>query len=144
MPRWLKVLLVVGVSGALLLGVAIGGFVWWLNANRGKLREQGVAIEGEGREYGVGKSSDACIDESLARLEHTNGILQRALLGIFLRSCLRSAPRDPALCVGVPFTTEILRSAAWRNEVCAAHGKKGDEGCAALVGMIQEVCHPAR
>jgi hypothetical protein len=142
MPRWLKLLLIVGASGALLLGLAIGGFAWWLNANRGELREKGIAVEAEGKQFGLAKSSHECIDESLTRLERTRGIVQQALLGTFLKGCLRSAPRDPALCMGVPATSEILRSATWRNEVCVAHGKRGDQGCANLLGTIQEVCHP--
>jgi hypothetical protein len=142
MPRWLKILLIIGASGALLLVLAIGGLAWWLNANRGELRQKGIAVEAEGTQYGLGKSSDACIDESLTRLERTRGIVQQALLGIFLKGCLRSAPRDPALCVGVPATSEIMQSATWRNDSCAAHGKRGDQACANLLGMIQEVCHP--
>jgi hypothetical protein len=142
MPRWLKILLIFGASGALLLCLAIGGFAWWLHANGGALREKGIAFEAEGKEFGLGKSSDACIDESLTRLERTRGIVQQALLGIFLKGCLRSAPRDPALCVGVPATSEILKSATWRNDICAAHGKRGDQACANLLGAIQDVCHP--
>jgi hypothetical protein len=137
-PRWLKILLIVGASGALLLALAIGCFAWWIHANRAELREK---AEAPGKQYGLGKSSHACIDESLTRLERTSGIMQGARLGIFLRSCLRSAPRDPELCVGVPATSEILQSDTWRNGICAAHGKPGDQPCAHLVGMIQEVCH---
>jgi hypothetical protein len=142
MPRWLTILLIVGASGALLLGMAIGGFAWWLNANRAEFREKGAVAEAEGKQYGLGKSSHECIDESLARLERASGIMQQALLGLFLKNCLLSAPRDPALCVGVPATSEMLRSATWRVDVCAAHGKPDDQACARLLGMIQEVCHP--
>jgi hypothetical protein len=141
MPRWLKILLVIGASGVLLLGLAIGGFVWWLNANREEFRKDGLAAEAEGERYGLGKSSPACIDESLTRLERSS-FLQQALLSIFLKSCLHSAPRDPALCAGVPATSEMVRSAFWRNEICAAHGKPGDQACARLLGAIQDVCHP--
>jgi hypothetical protein len=142
MPTWLKVVLIVGGSGALLLALVIGGFAWWLNANRDDLRAKGLAAQAEGQQYGTGKTSQACIDESLKRLDRTDGFMQRAVLGMFLKSCLQSAPSDPALCTGVPATSEILRSATWRNDLCAAHGKPGDQGCANLVGMIQEVCRP--
>jgi hypothetical protein len=143
MPSWLKIVLIVAASGVLLLAVAIGGFAWWLYAKRGELRAQGSAAEAEGKQYGLGKSSNACIDDSLSRLGHTTGIVEQAVLGIFLKGCLRSASRDPALCDGVPTTGEIFRSATWRNEICAAHGHPGDEACARLLGNIQEVCHPA-
>jgi hypothetical protein len=142
MPSWLKVVLIVGASGVLLLALAIGGVAWWIYAKRGEFKEQGTAAMAEGKEYGAGKSSQACIDGSLTRLAHTSGIMQQAFLGIFLKSCLKSAPRDPALCDGVPTTGEIFRSATWRNDICAAHGHSGDEACARLLGNIQEVCHP--
>jgi hypothetical protein len=142
MPRWVKILLIIGASGAVLLGLAIGGVVWWFNANSAQLREKGLAAETEGKEYGLGKSSHACVDESFTRLERTSGIFQRAALGVFLKGCLEGAPRDPDLCVGVPATNEILQSGRWRNGVCAARGKLGDDGCFNLIGMIQEVCHP--
>jgi hypothetical protein len=135
-------LLILGTSGALLLALAIGGFVWWLIANRAELRQKGIAAQAEGKQYGVDKSSHACVDESLTRLDRTGGIIQQTMLGMFLKGCLRSAPRDPALCVGVPATSEMLQSAIWRTDTCAAHGKPGDEACARLFGMIQEVCHP--
>jgi hypothetical protein len=142
MPSWLKVVLIVAASGILLLALAIGGFAWWIYAKRGELRAQGIAAEAEGKAYGTGKSSQACIDGSLTRLEHTSGIMQQALLGIFLKGCLRSAPQDPALCDGVPSTGEIFRSVTWRTGICAAHGHPGDEACARLLGSIQDVCHP--
>jgi hypothetical protein len=142
MPSWLKVVLIVGASGVLLLAAAIGGFAWWIYAKRGELKEQGTAAMAEGKQYGLGKSSQECIDGSLTRLEHTSGIMQHALLGIFLKSCLQSAQQDPSLCVGVPSTGEIFRSATWRNDICAAHGHPGDDACARLLGNIQEVCHP--
>lgn len=140
MPRWLKILLVLGASGALLLGLAIGGFVWWFDANRGALREKGMAAEAEGKQYGLGKSSRSCIDESLHRLERADGMMQQALLGAFLKGCLRGAPSDPALCVRVPAKKEIFQSATWRNDTCAAYGKPGNQACFNLVGMIQEFC----
>jgi hypothetical protein len=143
MPRWLKIVLVVGASGALFFGIVIGGFAWWFRANRAELRERGKAAEAEGKQYGLGKSSNACIDESLARVASTRGIMQQALLGVFMRGCLEGAPRDPALCVGVPATSEMMKSATWRNETCAARGKRGDQACFELVGTIQEVCHPS-
>jgi hypothetical protein len=142
MPRWLKALLIVGGSGILLVGLAIGAFAWWLGANKGELRAKGVEAENRGREYARGKDSNACINESLVRLEHAGGIVEQALLGVFLKRCLESAARDPGLCTGVPATKEIFQSASWRNEICAAHGKPNDQACGRLLGTIQEVCHP--
>jgi hypothetical protein len=145
MPGWLKVLLIGAASGVLLFALAIGGFGWWLYSHRGEFREKGVAAEAKGTRFGVGKSSRACIDESLTRLERTSSIdfMQHADLEIFLRACLQSASRDPALCVGVPATGEIFPSVVWRNNTCAAHGKPGDQACGALLNAVQEVCHPA-
>jgi hypothetical protein len=68
--------------------------------------------------------------------------MEQAMLGVFLKGCLENAARDPRLCTGVPTTNEILQSARWRTEICAAHGKPGDEACARLLGTIQDVCHP--
>jgi hypothetical protein len=142
MPRWLKVMLIVGGSGVALVGLAVGGFVWWLVANKGELRAKGIEAENRGREYASGKDSNACINESLVRLEHAGGIMEQAVLGVFLKGCLESAARDPRLCTGVPATNEIMASARWRSEICAAHGKPGDDACGRLLGTIQEVCHP--
>jgi len=142
MPLWLKIVVIMGASGTLLLGLAIGGLAWWLHANQRELRETGVAMAAEGKQYGSGKSSGACVDESFTRLERTSGIAPRALLGIFLKGCLLSAHRDSALCVGVPSTSELLKSFTWRNDVCARRGKPGDDGCFGLFRVIQEVCHP--
>jgi hypothetical protein len=142
MRRWLKVLLIVGGSGIVLVGLAIGGFAWWLGAHKAELRAKGAEAESRGREYARGKDSNACINESLVRLEHAGGIVEQALLRVFLKGCLQSAARDPGLCAGVPATKEILKSASWRNEICAAHGKPSDQACGQLFGTIQEVCHP--
>jgi hypothetical protein len=144
MPRWLKVLLVIGASGGLLLGLAIGSFAWWLTAHRRELREKGISVEAEGKAYGVGKSAHTCIDESLTRLERTPGIVQSALLRMFVKGCLESATHDPALCLGVPATSDMFQSAIWRTNACTEYGKRGDEACANLLGAIQEFCHPPR
>lgn len=142
MPRWFKILFVFGASGAVFLALVIGGFVWWLHDNRDQLRAKGVAAEAEGKEFGVGKSSVACIDESLTRLPRTHGFWEQAVLGMFMKSCVQSAPSDPALCEGVPAASDIWKTATWRNQFCAAHGKPGDQDCCNLVAKIQEVCHP--
>jgi hypothetical protein len=142
MPRWLKISVVLGASGALFVGLVIGGFVLWLHANRDQLRAKGRAAEAEGKQYGLDKSSHACIDESLTRLARTHGFWEQAVLGMFLKSCVQSAPSDPTLCEGVPATDDIWKTATWRNQFCAAHGKPGDQDCCNLVARIQEVCHP--
>jgi hypothetical protein len=133
----------IAASGLLLVCLAVGGFAWWLNANREKLREKGVAAQTEGEHFGTGKTSEACVDQSVMRLDRESGIVDQAMLELFLKACLESASRDPKLCVGVPATNEIFASASWRESVCAAHGKSNDQSCARLLTAIQEVCHAA-
>ncbi len=143
MPQWIKVLLIIAASGLLLLCLAIGGFAWWLHANQKAFTEKAFAALTEGKDFGSGKTSDGCIDESLTRLDRASGIVDQAMLGVFLKGCLESAPRDPKLCVGVPATNEILPGARWRQSVCADHGRPDDQACARLLEAIQNVCHPA-
>jgi hypothetical protein len=141
MPRWLKILLIVATSGVLLLGLSIGGLMWWLSSHRGELRAQGIEAEAQARRFAQGKNSTACIHEAIARLDSAKGFVEQAVVNVFFKTCLSSAERTAELCVDVPPTSELLGSATWRVQTCAALGKPSDNACGRLMGAIQEVCH---
>jgi hypothetical protein len=140
--RWLKVLIIMCAAGVLLLAAAVGGLVWWFNANKDRLRAQGDTVKAEAKAFARGKSSETCITEALARQARASGFVQETLANVFLESCLETAARDPALCADVPRESEIMATVGWRSRACAQRGKDGDQACGRLMGAVQQVCNP--
>ena len=141
MPGWLKVMLVVvGITVAVVVALGIGGYVW-LEKNRDRLRDLGRQAETEGRRYGAGHSASGCFDEAFRRLDRESGILAEAGHRIFFRACLDGTTRVPSLCEGVPEKREIVRSATWAVGCCSEGGRGGDQACARLFQAVQEHCH---
>lgn len=131
------------VLGLVLIGGATcGGIFIWFQANADELRASGKATLREGASFGSGKDARACIDEGLRRLPaaQASGIVAEATNKVFVESCLKIAKVDDTFCVGVPPRDEIMQSATWAVQTCAAAGKPGDQACARLVGAIQERC----
>jgi hypothetical protein len=136
----------------MLLAVAVGDFAWriyWqcLDWQHREAEELGAPFEAEGKQYGLGKSSNACIDESLTRADRVSGSMSKeeslhkvGQVKEFLRGCLQTAATDPALCEGVPVPSEFALSAMWQNNACAAHGRPNDRSCAELLRTIEEMC----
>src|SRR5436305_894655 len=102
MPRWLKVTLIVVGSGLGLLALGVGAVMWWFQSHREELLANAKKSDAEGEAYGQDKDSNACLHEAVSRLSTISGITQEVQLRIFLSGCLKSAKRDPALCLGVP------------------------------------------
>ena len=100
-------------------------------------------MEEAGRAFGNHRASAACLSESFARLDHKSGLIEDALTGVFLKSCLATADRDPSLCAGVPAASEILASVQWRMAECSRNGRPDDQRCARLLEAIQDHCHQA-
>jgi hypothetical protein len=44
------------------------------------------------------------------------------------------------LCNNVPPTVEIMRSAQWRADICAANGHANDQRCPNLMSAMQNYC----
>lgn len=130
---------VVGVL-VLVVGGTCAGVALWLNANADDLQAKGKVIMQEGAAFGRGKPARACVDEGLRRLPNLDGIMAEATNKVFVESCLKTATVDAAFCAGVPPRDEIMKSATWAVELCAALGKAGDQSCSRLVGAIQERC----
>jgi len=140
MPAWAKVLLAIG-CGAVLLLVVIGvaGY-FFINSHKDQWIADARKANDEGSAFGQGKSSNDCIDESLARLRASKGILGEARIRVFLKGCLDVAPPSPQMCEGVPPRSEIIRSATWSLHECAQRGMAGSQPCTRVIAELQERC----
>jgi hypothetical protein len=131
-----------GVTAGLLLivfGTCGAGYLW-LQSNSEELREAGKAAVREGQAWGRGKTGADCVNEGLTRLASVSGVVAEATNKVFVEACLKVSHVDDAFCMGVPPRNEIMQSATWALERCAALGKADDPACTRLVGAIQERC----
>lgn len=142
MPRWLKVVSIVFGCIALLCVVSSAAAYSWFNENKEKLKGVGERARNEGHAFAYQHDAEQCVDEALRRLEDHRGIVEQAELKLFLKACLEKAQRPPQFCDGVPPRSEILASASWAVERCAAKGRSNDQECARLMQGIQEACQP--
>jgi hypothetical protein len=140
MPRWLKVVLIVFGSIALLCLISSVVAYSWFNENKEKLKGVSERAKNEGAAFAYQHDADECVNEALRRLENHRGIIEQAQNKIFLKACLEKAERAPQFCLGVPPRSEILESARWAVDRCVDKGKTGDQDCARLMQAVQEAC----
>ena len=141
MPKWLKITLILLAGAALLLGLLVGGAVWWFNSNKDRLVHEGRAAETAGRSFGATHAQSACVDDSLAQLKSCGSadFVCEAMTKLRLGSCL-SVARSDDTCTGVPAPTDIMKGALWANAECTRRGQSGSQACGRLLRGVVESC----
>ena len=142
MPTWLKVVLILLLVGAIVLGAAVFFGIRWLKSQGGELREQGKAAMAEAEQFGRGREAKVCMSEAFTRLRACDGFICEAKVNVFLRGCLDAANVPPDFCTGVPPREEIMATARWTVAECAKYDLAGNQPCNRLVRAIQDYCHP--
>ena len=140
MPTWLKVLLVLGVLGVVLLAVLVGAGVYLVRKHGPAMVESGKQIYGEGQEFGRGTDQQGCFDEGLARHRRAAGLGELLKTNLFLRSCLDAARATPGFCDAVPPQSEFVRSIRWQMAECERHGLTSEKQCGQLFQQLQQSC----
>lgn len=143
MPKWLKVVLAVGGAMFLLCGLGVGGFAWWLNANKDMLKNKGEAVMKDARDFATHSDSAGCVTETLARLKEKHGFTDEIGHRVFLGECLRNAPRSAGFCDGVPKQTDFMQAALWANLRCQPF-EGPQEPCTRMMQEVEIFCekHP--
>jgi hypothetical protein len=140
MPGWLKALLAVAIVAVLLVvGVVVGGVVWW-SRNKDKLMGRAKEVMTEGREFGRTTDNQGCVDETLVRYKKEPGFTSVISLSIFSRACLDASRPTPGFCNDVPKPTEFIKSGQWRVEQCRRADLSSDSYCRQLFQPVQEFC----
>ena len=143
MPKWLKVVLAILAVVMLLCGLTSGGLYYWVSKNGAQLKREGEKAKRDGAAFGWNHDAEECVDEGLRRLGEHHGIIDQAETKLFLKACLEKAKRPDGFCTGVPAHGEIMASATWAVQRCAAKSKPQDQDCARLMQGVQEACESA-
>ena len=140
MPGWLKALLAVAIIIVLLvMGVIVGGVVWW-SRNKDKLLARGKEVMTEGRDFGRNTDNQGCVDESMSRYKKEPGFTSAISTSIFTRACLDASRATPGFCSDVPKPTEFIKSGQWRVEQCRRVDLSKDSYCQQMFQPVQEFC----
>jgi len=140
MPGWLKALLAVAIIVVLLvLGVVVGGVVWW-SRNKDRLMGRAKEVMTEGREFGRNADNRGCVDESISRYKKEPGFSSAISTSIFSRACLDASRPTPGFCNDVPKPTEFVKSGQWRVEQCRKVDLSSDSYCQQMFQPVQEFC----
>ena len=145
MPKWLKfVLLFLGI-GIVGFGLLIGGFVWWVSANKERLADTGRNAQAEGATFGSTHTQNECVDDALAQMKTCGAIdfVCEAGNKIRLTSCIPAASEDTT-CRNIPSKSEIFKMAMWANEECDRRGFHGSQPCGRLMQGIVDACSRPR
>ena len=67
MPKWLKIVLLVGLIGFVGFGLLVGGIVWWATANKDQIVSDTKAAQEQGTVFGATHHRADCIDDSVVR-----------------------------------------------------------------------------
>ena len=136
---WAIVLSVIG--GLFLLGViAVGGIVYWVYKNGGKLVQSAEQLTKEAKEFGAKADNEACLKETLSRHKRDKSITGQISTAVFIGICLKESEPSPGFCDGVPARSEIMKSAAWKLKKCSEAGLEKDQGCQQIFDAVQKYC----
>jgi hypothetical protein len=102
-------------------------------------RERVTAAGPEGRAFGVGKSSEACLPEAVRRLHEPDRFSEVLAERRFLRTCLDAADQRPDFCRHVP-AKDDFKLIPWSQAECARAGSPMSQACIRVVEGIQEHC----
>jgi hypothetical protein len=139
MPTWLKVtLIVIGSIILVVMVMGVGGYTWW-KYNGETLMQDAQAADGEGRRFGAGKDSTACMEEGVRRTKGI-GFSGAVAARLFLESCLKAAKLEAGFCDGVPGPTEILKSVSWQAQLNQKYGLHPPFESAVLPQSIVAFC----
>ena len=140
MPRWAKVLLIVGIVFVLLIAVLVGLGVYLWKQNGPQFIESARKAATEGREFGRERDNQACLMEAISRHKRSEGFGDLISTNLFLRGCLDASRPSPGFCDAVPGQTEFIKSAQWQREQCTKHGLTMEKQCGQLFTQVQQYC----
>lgn len=141
-PAIWKIVAAVAAAGALMLGLAVAGFVWWLDKNKDRLKAEGDAATAQGKEFAQGAEQAGCVSEARTRLKGA-GFMEQARLRSFLGACLEAAKPTDKFCEGVPPEKSIMATVAYRLDKCADAPAGEHDACGRLLDEVQKHCGKA-
>jgi hypothetical protein len=141
MNRTLKIFLIVGLSGLLLLILILVLFYRFVSERKDDWLTKGRETLQEGIAAGNTLTDAQCLDKALAM--HRDG--QAGIGGIgaklWLKGCFQSATPTDIFCSGIPAQENIAGSVRWQFEICAKHGLSTQSStCTGTVGEAQVYC----
>ncbi len=140
MPTWLKVILI--IVGIIALLVFAAGYVGyrWIASHKGEIEASAAAVRADATAFAQGKDADACVQETLVRVDRCDGIICEAKTKLFLTICLEKTKVPPEVCAGIPKRTDFMDSAKWVLAECARRGRPNDQRCTRMITALQERC----
>jgi hypothetical protein len=133
--------LIFGCSAVVVIAiVAVVAGVWFVRSKSGEWIAQGKAVRAEGGSFGLHASESQCLSETMTRYRSAPGMMGGVKQSVWLGGCLDASAYDPEFCTGVPPMEEIVRTAEWRNRVCAGFGLSGDPTCPSMLSEMQRYC----
>lgn len=139
LPWWGILLIVFGIL-VLLVGLGVGGIVWWVASNKDRIVAEGKQSIAEGESFGASHDQNACVDETIRKGSACDGVMCEAQTKIFAKTCLTRAQKTPGFCDGVPPQGEIMKTSFWLIEECRRRGKPDNQRCSRLLQVVPEAC----
>lgn len=140
MPTWAKVILI--ILAVIVIGVAAVGVVGyrWVKAHANELQADAAKMKTEAAEFARGKDANACVDETLRRLDRCDGIMCELRTKIFLTECARASNVPADFCANIPNHGQIMDTAKWAVAECARRGHQNDQRCTRVITGLQDYC----
>jgi hypothetical protein len=105
------------------------------------------AASAEGRAFGRGKDTNACVSEALARATARCSRFDQSCLPkvqLFLMNCLNTADETEAFCASIPPHRPLSFGDRWAVDDCARRGYKHDPRCIGVMTTVQIHCSARR
>ena len=142
MPTWLKIVL---VAMAVVLACITSGVILvvrYAQRHQAEWTQAADAATKDGEAFGRGKKLDACVVESLARLNRCDvlAVTCEAHARIFLQHCTLTAEMPAGFCQSVPKQSESTRMVRWASAECVRYGARDVPRCARVITALQDYC----
>ncbi len=140
MNRTLKIFLIVGLSGLLLIALAALAFFKFVSDHKDDWISKGRDTMQEGIEAGKSLRDEECFKQAVA--QHRDGRDGFAGLGarFWLKGCLQSATPTEEFCRDVPRAEDVVGSIGWQTATCAKHGLSRKSSCSGTISEVQVRC----
>ncbi len=145
--KTVKILLIVMFCLVASVGTCIGGFAWWVKANKDELGVLGDVlmakaddVKAEAKAFATTVDQNGCVNHAFRVLKKKGGFMAEVNNGLFMVTCLEAATPSPGICNGVPPTGNILESVGFQATFCADRGALNMQACGRLVSRLQGFC----
>lgn len=146
MPKWLKVVLLVGGLTLLAMMAMCGACGFWAVGSAQEMSEKRAELEAEATADAKALDQQGCLDKSLTKAEACadlgpfEGAKCQQYTKMYGAYCLDAAKETAGFCDSLPSGESLMEIARWSVQRCQDLGRAESATCPQVVQVVLEHC----